>query len=90
MAPLFEEFGDFTVALVLAHEWGHAIQARYGFDDFNSPTVVSELQADCFAGGWTGASPAARATSRLAPGDLEEAMAGFLLIGDSLGSAPGA
>ncbi len=89
MAPLFEEFGDFTVALVLAHEWGHAIQARYGFDDFNSTTIVSELQADCFAGGWTGrVAGGGSEIFRLAPGDLEEAMAGFLLIGDGLGSAP--
>lgn len=89
MIPLYEQFGDFTVALVIAHEWGHAIQARYGFDDFNSLTVTSELQADCFAGAWTGR--AARGESeifRLAPGDLEEAMSGFLLIGDQLGSDP--
>ena len=89
MAPLYEQFGDFTVALVLAHEWGHAIQNRYGFDDFNSPTIVSELQADCFAGSWTGrvANDESRIL-RLEPGDLEEAMSGFLLIGDSLGSDP--
>jgi predicted metalloprotease len=90
MGPLFQEFGDFTVALVLAHEWGHAIQARYGFDDFTNPTIVSELQADCLAGSWTGR--VAREESdllRLEPGDLEEGMAGFLLIGDQLGTNPG-
>jgi hypothetical protein len=54
MAPLYEQFGDFTVALVLAHEWGHAIQERFGFDDSTNPTIVSELQADCLAGAWTG------------------------------------
>jgi predicted metalloprotease len=90
MTPLFEEFGDFTVALVLAHEWGHAIQERFGFDDFNNPTIVSELQADCLAGAWTGRVAREESDNiRLEPGDLEEAMAGFLLIGDSLGSAPG-
>ncbi len=90
MAPLFQEFGDFTVALVLAHEWGHAVQARFGFDDVNQPTIVSELQADCLAGSWTGRI--AREESdllRLETGDLEEAMAGFLLIGDEIGTAPG-
>ena len=90
MAPLFQQFGDFTVALVLAHEWGHAVQDRFGFDDFNQPTIISELQADCFAGAWTGRVAADQSdVLRLEPGDLEEAMAGFLLIGDSLGSAPG-
>jgi predicted metalloprotease len=90
MAPLFEEYGDFTVALVLAHEWGHAIQIRYGFDERNSPTIISELQADCFAGAWTGRVAASESdVIRLEEGDLEEAMAGFLLIGDELGAAPG-
>ena len=89
MAPLFQQFGDFTVALVLAHEWGHAIQNRYGFDNVNQPTIVSELQADCFAGSWTGRVANDESDIlRLEPGDLEEAMAGFLLIGDGLGSAP--
>jgi predicted metalloprotease len=90
MIPLFEEFGDFTVALVLAHEWAHAIQARFGFDDFSNPTIVSELQADCLAGAWTARIDNGESDLlRLEPGDLEEAMAGFLLIGDQIGTAPG-
>jgi len=89
MAPLFQEFGDFTVALVLAHEWGHAVQAQFGFDDFTQPTIVSELQADCLAGSWTGrVSRDESDLVRLRAGDLEEAMAGFLLIGDEIGTAP--
>ncbi len=39
--------GDTWVYLVIAHEWGHAVQARI------DPSLVSEaeeLQADCFAG----------------------------------------
>ncbi|WP_354263803.1 neutral zinc metallopeptidase [Arthrobacter sp. OAP107] len=39
--------GDSWPYLVIAHEWGHAIQARLG----NSVTnVAKELQADCLAG----------------------------------------
>ncbi len=89
MAPLYEQFGDFTVSLVIAHEWGHAIQERFGFDDSSSPTIVSELQADCLAGAWTGhVADGGSEIMALHPGDLEEAMSGFLLIGDSLGTAP--
>jgi len=89
MAPLFQEFGDFTVALVLAHEWGHAVQARFGFDDVRQPTIVSELQADCLAGSWTGRIFREESDLlRLEPGDLEEGMSGFLLIGDQLGTNP--
>jgi len=88
MAPLWTEYGDFTVALVMAHEWGHAVQERAGFDD-SQPTIVSELQADCLAGAWTGRIDRDESDIlRLDPGDLEEGMAGFILIGDSLGSAP--
>jgi predicted metalloprotease len=42
-------FGSLTPAVVLAHEMGHAIQARARVD---APSVVAELQADCFAGAW--------------------------------------
>ena len=45
-----EQFGDFTVAVVIAHEWGHAIQERA---QFSESSVITELQADCFAGAWT-------------------------------------
>ena len=88
MVPLWTEYGDFTVALVMAHEWGHAVQARFGFDD-SLPTIISELQADCLAGAWTGHVDREESDIlRLDAGDLEEGMAGFILIGDQLGSAP--
>ena len=56
-APLNQEFGAFTVAIVIAHEFGHAVQDRFVTFD---RTVDLELQADCFAGAWTGGSPTAR------------------------------
>ena len=48
MPRLAETFGTFSVALVLAHEWGHGIQDRAGNGD--EQTVYLEQQADCFAG----------------------------------------
>src|SRR5690606_12681150 len=45
---LYSEFGGFTLGIVFAHEFGHAIQARA--DLLHLPTIVTELQADCFAG----------------------------------------
>jgi predicted metalloprotease len=47
---LANRFGNFTVGIVFAHEFGHAIQARAG--EMNSPTIIMEMQADCFAGAW--------------------------------------
>jgi hypothetical protein len=66
--PYYVQAGDFAAAFVLAHEFGHAMQARLA--DRESLTVLSELQADCFAGAW------ARHVSeqgQLEAGDLDEA-----------------
>ena len=49
LPQLNEQHGALTPSVVLAHEMGHAIQPRAGVD---APSVVLELQADCFAGAW--------------------------------------
>jgi predicted metalloprotease len=50
MLPLYDEAGDFAVAFVIAHEWGHAMAAHA---HANLPeTIFGELQADCFAGAY--------------------------------------
>lgn len=43
-------FGDVTVAEVIGHEYGHAVQRMADLTDRSTPTLVSEQQADCFAG----------------------------------------
>lgn len=86
LPDLYTEFGDFAISLVLAHEWGHAAQARARV---TGPTILTELQADCFAGTWTGDVAAGGRTLRLGEGDLEEAMAGYLLFRDPVGTRPG-
>ena len=50
---LYKNFGSYAVAMVLAHEWGHAVQDQMGISGGNVPTVYLEQQADCFAGAWT-------------------------------------
>ena len=82
------QYGGFAPALVLAHEWGHAVQARVGFETHQ--TVYMEQQADCFTGSW-----AAHVASdgRLAASDLDNALAGLLGLRDPSGvdsSADGA
>jgi predicted metalloprotease len=47
MAAGYNQIGDAWVYLIIAHEWGHAIQARLNAD---LVSVAAELQADCFAG----------------------------------------
>ena len=51
-------YGDFAVAYIVAHEYGHQIQDELGLFDQQIPTAALELQADCFAGAW--ANSAAR------------------------------
>ena len=72
--PYYVQQGDFAAAFVLAHEFGHAMQAR--LPERERLTVLSELQADCFAGAW------ARHVSDqgyLEAGDLDEAT--FAVLG---------
>jgi predicted metalloprotease len=51
LPQLVDELGKEAVAIVLAHEFGHAVQARAG--NSHQPVILSEQQADCFAGAWS-------------------------------------
>lgn len=44
--------GDMAVAMVLAHEYGHAIQHQADLVTPDTPTLVGEQQADCLAGAY--------------------------------------
>jgi predicted metalloprotease len=81
---LRRQFGDFLVAMVLAHEWGHAIQRRTKSP--SNRTIVVETQADCYAGAWTayalkGGAPHWEIDRPV----LDEALSGYLLFRDPLG-----
>jgi predicted metalloprotease len=85
---LRQQFGEFAVALVLAHEWGHAIQART--DTRLGATVYLEMQADCFAGAWTRhVADGDRTSLQLGTGDLDTALGGYLVFRDPLGTDGG-
>ncbi len=86
MPALNEDFGAFSVAIVIAHEFGHAIQDRFVTFD---RTVDLELQADCFAGAWT-AHVANGDSDQFEPGDvdLDRTVAGMIAIRDQPGIHP--
>jgi predicted metalloprotease len=71
-------------AIVLAHEMGHAIQSRAGA---GGPSIVIELQADCFAGAWlefaqtSGSDPVTVADT-----GLDSAVAAMLTLRDQPGT----
>jgi len=87
------EGGDFAVAYVLAHEFGHHIQTILGTSDkmrqlqegksdaeANKLSVALELQADFYAGLWTHYNEKQNAV--LEPGDIEEALSAANAVGD--------
>jgi predicted metalloprotease len=81
--------GDFALAYVVAHEYGHHIQTVLGISQRvqelaqQDPTrekdlsVRMELQADCLAGVW-----AHSAASDIEPGDIDEAISAAQAVGD--------
>ena len=80
---LTEQFGEFAPALVLAHEWGHVIQGRIGFETYQ--TVYLEQQADCFAGAWAAHVASDASDLQLSASDLDRALAGLLQLSDPVG-----
>ena len=72
------QIGDAWVYLIIAHEWGHAIQQRIAAN-LNSPQ--SELQADCFAGA-TLYGAAQDGLLTLEPGDVKEITASLTAVAD--------
>ncbi len=87
------EGGDFAVAYVLAHEFGHHIQTILGTSEkmrqaqegkseaeANKLSVALELQADFYAGLWTHYNE--KQNAMLEPGDIEEALSAANAVGD--------
>ena len=81
--------GDFARYYVIAHEYGHHVQALTGVANqirsaqqqnpgaANQLQVLMELQADCYAGVWAGKN-----RNAIEPGDFEEGMQAASAIGD--------
>ncbi|MDH3695233.1 MAG: neutral zinc metallopeptidase [Gammaproteobacteria bacterium] len=85
--------GDFSVAYVIAHEIGHHVQNLIGASravrevqnqvsrtESNALSVMTELQADCFAGVW--AHHAHKQRQVLEQGDIQEGLGAAAAVGD--------
>jgi uncharacterized protein len=78
--------GDMAVITVLAHEWGHSVQAQT--NNFWRLPMLNELGADCFAGAFVGN---ADRLGYIEHGDSEEALLTLAVGGDDAPwYAPGA
>lgn len=83
LPDLQSRFGDFVIPVVMAHEFGHAIQAR---SNFTARTVTRELQADCFAGAWARHAKD-DGVFEVSSGGLDTALAGVLDLRDNPGTS---
>ncbi len=89
---LYDEFGDFGPGVIIAAQYGFAIQSRLGVAE---DRLLNSLQADCYAGVWTASilptsdrvfddteTAPNRRTLSISPGDLDEAVETLLILGD--------
>ncbi len=83
LPELQDKYGEFVIAVVMAHEWGHAVQAR---SHFTARTVTSELQADCFAGAWSRHAQDDNVFD-INAANLDSALAGVLDLRDTPGTS---
>jgi predicted metalloprotease len=79
-AQLAQKYGPLMVALIFAHEFGHAISYRLGIFDEQLPTIDTESQADCAAGAWAAYALKGQAAHfrNVTPQTLDNALEGFL------------
>ena len=88
LSDLESHAGRALPPIVLAHEFGHAMQGRFGFAS-NGRSIQDETQADCFAGAWTAWVVAGHARHvAIRKPQLDDVLAGYLTLSDPVGSDP--
>lgn len=86
LVQLSDAFGPAVLGIVLAHEYGHAIQARIGAFDDPLPTIYTEQQADCVAGAWAGRTYRGESDLlRLGDRDLRTGLIAMVEVRDPVG-----
>jgi hypothetical protein len=87
LGELADASGRLLPALVMAHEYGHAMQARFGYP---RTSIATETQADCLAGAWTAWVGSGGAThTRIREGELDQVLGGYLQLRDPVGTGAG-
>jgi predicted metalloprotease len=88
LKDLADTYGQSLPAVVMAHEFGHAVQGRVGFAA-SGRSIQDETQADCFAGAWTAWVNDGEARHvAIDERDLDAVLRGYLLLRDPVGSDP--
>jgi predicted metalloprotease len=88
LSTLAGEFGRTLPAVVMAHEFGHAVQGRVGFAAAGR-SIQDETQADCFAGAFVawevrGSGPHLTIRTR----EIDSVLRGYVKLRDPVGSDP--
>ena len=86
LPALRKAYGDMGMTMVLAHEYGHAVQHQAGLKSEGTPTLVAEQQADCFAGSymrWVAEGKSPRFTLSTGEG-LNNVLAAVIVFRDPL------
>jgi predicted metalloprotease len=87
LGALAANFGPSIMGVVLAHEFGHAIQFRSGDLEAGYPTISTEQQADCFAGAWVGwASSGQSPRIQLTDADIRGGLIAMVTVRDPVGT----
>jgi predicted metalloprotease len=87
LGQLASQYGEVLPQLVMAHEYGHAVQARVGYPQ---TSIATETQADCLAGSWTAWVADGNAEySSVDTADLDQLLRGYFLLRDPVGTGTG-
>lgn len=89
---LREHYGETAVAVVLAHEIGHAVQQRSGMNvggvEHMMNPVRTEAMADCYAGAFVRSAADGHSDHlRIDSGQLDSALQALIVFRDPIGSA---
>ena len=84
MEDQFYGIGDYAVVVIVAHEWGHSIEAQIGMLNGNLLSRQTELLADCLAGAYTNYLLYESSLAIPDVGDVEEAAESLFQMGDDL------
>ncbi|MET0146058.1 MAG: hypothetical protein ABW328_14950 [Ilumatobacteraceae bacterium] len=88
LGDLAGEFGPSILGVVMAHEFGHAIQSRAHVFDDAPLTITTEQQADCFAGAWVGRAAAGEADGvSFSDAEVRSGLIAMIAVRDPLGLA---
>jgi predicted metalloprotease len=86
LAQLADRYGAFLPDMVMAHEYGHAVQAR---TTAPQSSIATETQADCYAGAWTRwVADGKSAHTRIGKPELDQLLRGYLQLRDPVGTSP--